>query len=493
MSRALLKQPSQSRPESLTQLETTRAARWYKEREYAVVFLVALIYIAMIGRYRAYDLDTVWWLSFSHSYWVQHIPTDTLMLFRFPFGMGGVVAFGKLPGIVQGILLGLFGWSYVAAVGISIAFVVLGLLLFANACRRFGYGINFTCCAVALLGLTESFVSASQKARGEFLSVFLLCLALWLGSRSNIVFSMFVAALAAEVQPAAIVIPIAIFVMLVLRNRLGQRTGWFLLQAAAGTAAAAAIYFLLHPHILTTVRSAPWGNLRNGTFPGGFVGAYYFVTRRHLPELALLLSAVGTRLLVGKRDLLLHWPALCSLTIIIMSVLLHWANPPYFAFLSPFVCLFILEALYSDRYFRWFLAGILVLTLPQYVYRFYYWQSRDAGFSQEDEQRVAGVLDRVAASEGKAPAQLHIVGNYNLWFAHPSNFINLDTRAVNEAMLRNADVLLCFDKPVDPILAPSQITEIPCASLNSVPSKTVAVIPLHGHQVQVRIPIHPPS
>jgi hypothetical protein len=128
--------------------------------------------------------------------------------------MEGVVAFGKLGAIVQGALLSLFGWSLPAVTVISTAFVLLSLTFFARTCLYLGYSTSFTFCFIALLGFTEPFVAVSQRGRYEFLCVFMLSLALWLAARKNVALPIFVAALAAEIEPAAIVIVFAIITFL---------------------------------------------------------------------------------------------------------------------------------------------------------------------------------------------------------------------------------------------------------------------------------------
>src|SRR5580704_3947309 len=119
---------------------------WFKRPEYPLIAFIALLYIALIGRYNAFDLDSRWFPSFSHAFWVDHIQTDPFMLGIFPSGMGGVIAFGKLAAIIQGALLNLFGWSLAAATLISSAFVLLSLILLSRTCLNLGFSANFTLC-----------------------------------------------------------------------------------------------------------------------------------------------------------------------------------------------------------------------------------------------------------------------------------------------------------------------------------------------------------
>jgi hypothetical protein len=467
---------------------------WFKRPEYIVIAFIGILYIALIGRYNAFDLDSRWFPSFSRSFWLEHIETDTFMRQAFPDGMGGVIAFGKLAGFIQGGLLSVFGWSLTAAALISTAFILLSLLLLARTCQYLGYGTNFTFCFIAFLGLTEPFVAASQRARYEFLPVFMLALALWLAARKNIVLSMFVAALATEVEPAAVVIAFAVATFLFSLNTQSKalRPPALIVRILLGAAAAVPVFFLLHPHIISVFRSADWGALDKGNIrvPGGFVAAYYIVYRRHLPELALLLAAIIRCIIGNKKNLLLQWPALCGAVIFVLATILRWPNSAYFVFIAPFLCLFVMQAFYADKYRNWILAAILLFTLPQYAYRYKWWSLQYAALSQHDENKVNAAITRAAALVGKSPEQLNIIGNYALWFAHPHLFVNLNTGIVNQNMLRSADLLLCFDRRIDPAAHTNQ--EIPCADLDQIDYRLAETMSIHGRQLQLRIPTHQP-
>jgi len=466
--------------------ENIKPAPWYKAPEYILVLLIGLLYIVLIGKYRAFDLDSVWFLSFSHDFWLHHIVTDTLMHASFPQGMGGVVAFGKLAAIVQGIVLSIFGWSVPASIALNASFGFASLILIVNMSRRLGYSSHFTVCYVALLGLGEPFVLSGERARYEFLPLFFLCLALWLLARKNIVLAMFVAALAAEVEPAAVVIPFAVFVAILAQNRPTRSYKNLLPRIALGTAAALAVYFLLHPDIVSVIHSANWGVMNAGSFPGGFIGAYYIQTKRHWLDLAILLAAIALSLRPAKRHLFTQWPALCFFTTCIISALLRWGNGSYFVFVTPFLCLFLIQAFYAERYWKWIVAAILLMTLPQYAYRFYFW-SAHPDFSQNDQHRVAEAIVHASAQIGKSPSDVMILGNFNLWYAHPDHFSNLDTRNFYRTTLHNADLLLCFDQHLDPILPQNKTPEISCSGVANV-SKPLDTLTVNGHTLQIRVP-----
>jgi hypothetical protein len=195
--------------------------------------------------------------------------------------------------------------------------------------------------------------------------------------------------------------------------------------------------------------------------------------------------------ILSRRRILLQWPALCSLTVLLISTLLGWGNVPYFCFIIPFLYLFVLQALYAERYWKWILAAALLYSLPQYAYRAYYWTVPHPGLSQRDERAISDAIDRAAATIGKPSSQVSVIANFDLWYAHPDNFVALDTRVITAPMLQIADVIVCFDKPLDPIVAIGKSGEIPCSGLSSIPSKTFETLTLHGYTAEIRIPDHP--
>lgn len=477
-------------------------AAWYRRPQYLALALLAIVYVAILGRYRAYDLDDSWYLSFSYDQVVRHISTDTFALEVFPHGMGGTVAFGKLAALLQGAVLSLTGWSQTPAIVISIVFALLSLLLFARTLRRVGFSDNFIACFITLLGLLDPFLAVSQKARYEFLSVFLLALALWLGARRLVFLSAFVAALATEIQPAAIAVFAATATFLVFQNLQTRglqariKLPALLLRLLLAGFAAAVVYFLLHPDIVTVLRSINWNTFGSGglNFPGGFV-AYYLVSRRHLPEFALLLAALALTLFGRRSSLLRDWPFLCFVAVLAVSTALRWANIAYFVFASPFLCLFVLQVFYRERYRNWILAAILLYTVPQVAYRAYFWTIRYPGLTASDQRQVRDTIESLAASSGVSPEALNLVGHFSVWYAHPGGFVSLSTNTVKPPMLQSADLILCFNQRIDPIIPPASSIEIPCSQLRSIPTRPGATLMLEGHELRLLVPassrLHP--
>jgi len=453
--------------------------------------LIALVYILLIGRYNAYDGDSRWFPSFSYAFTVDHVQTDTLYLERFPKGMGGVIAFGKLAAMVQGGVLNLVGWSLGAATSIGIVFVLASVFLLARTSRRLGYSRNFTLCLIALMGFTEPFVAASQRARYEFLAVFMLTLALYLAARNRVVFAVFIGALATEIEPAGVVIGLAIATFLLVENRASKRlsTPQLLLRIFAGAALALGVYFVLHPDIVSIFRTAHLEkvNAGNEAIFGGFVTTYYLVYARHLPELAVILVAIGLCLTTKRRPLLLQWPVLCAAVVILGSTILQWPQSAYFAFIAPFLGFFVLQVFFTESRRNLILAAILLFTLPQYIHRYKLWSRQPLSFSQRDQLQVDDAITRAAARLNKPANQLNILGDYALWYAHPNRFVSLSKRVVKPApaLLGHADLVLCLDRPLDPAARTTE--EVLCGDLNRADFMTIDQFDFNHHTIQFLI------
>lgn len=454
--------------------------------EYVLYALITLLYVLLIGRYNVYDYDSRWFPSFSYAFVVDHIQTDAFVLEHFPNGMGGVIAFGKLAAVVQGNILNHVGWSLGAATSVSIAFILASIFLLALISRRLGYSRNFTLCLIALMGFTEPFVAASQSARYEFMAVFLLSLALYFAAYNRIVLAIFVGALATEVEPAAVVIGLSIATFILVENRNSKRlsTPLLLLRILTGAALAVCTYLLLHPGIVSIFRTAHIDKV-NAEHPqifGGFVTAYYLVYARHLPELAVILVAIGLCITTKRHHLLFEWPALCAAVIILGSTILQWPQSAYFAFIAPFLGFFVLQVFFTQSRRHLILVAILLFTIPQYIHRYRLWSRQTPGFSRRDEREVDDGIRRAAAKLNKPADQLNILGDYALWYAHPNLFVNLSKRVINPNILAHADLLLCLDHPFNPTARTTE--EVLCGDLNPAAYKTIDQLTLNNHTIQ---------
>ena len=97
----------------------------------------------MFLRYRPYDIDNPWFLSFSYNTCVEHINTDQYMNVQFPAGMDGTQLFGRLAAYVQCALLAHTGWQQWPAALVSAVFVVFSLTMWWLQLQRLGYKQTF--------------------------------------------------------------------------------------------------------------------------------------------------------------------------------------------------------------------------------------------------------------------------------------------------------------------------------------------------------------
>ena len=448
--------------------------------ECILLILIPALYALLINRFRTFNIDNPWFAAFTYSWWNGHSPTDPFMQRSFPDGMGGVEAFGKLAAAIQGVVMNATGWQLTHLELLSLVFVSTSLFFFADTARRMGRSRNFVIAYITLIGLSEQFLFAAEQARYEFLTLLLFSLALWVGTRRFIVFSAFLAALCMEVQPAGCLPFMATVVFLLcLRSDLQDKRGR-VLRIAAGTLLAALVYLALHPHIFATLqRVLHSGHGLMRSLPGGFLVGYFLENKRHLAELPFLFAAVVLALR-RRRAIFREWAAIAFAIAILMSVLMRWDNSRYVALLMPFVAWFLVDG-FSERNWKWIVAGTALIFLPQYTYRAYL-SLRHPDFTAAEQDQVAAALDRAAARMGKHTEDLRVRGNDWLWFAHPQHFVALDLRTLPRGIPHFADVVLCFDTPRDPVLG-LHSREVTCNGLQHLPPPAETVV-LHG------IPLH---
>jgi hypothetical protein len=69
---------------------------WADIRLWAAAGVTILFHAALWGLYRPYNIDDPWFLSFSYGLCHRQSELDLAFGGRFPNGMGGTIAFGKL-------------------------------------------------------------------------------------------------------------------------------------------------------------------------------------------------------------------------------------------------------------------------------------------------------------------------------------------------------------------------------------------------------------
>jgi hypothetical protein len=330
-----------------------------------IAIIVVAIYAIMFGNYRPHTaIDTQWSLSYSYNFCMKGIATDATFGGTFPGGQGGTVAFGKLAAIVQCAALAPFNWSLVAANVLSVVGVVLSMV----AILAFLVGEGFsplgavTCCLT--LAVTEPFVAMASQSRYDYITFLLAVCGLLLAARQQLLVAGLISVLAMEVHPIGIMGPIYLIAYELSRKiqtrrlRLEfDRIGKLMLGGMLGLA----VYFILHPGILTLLAevSRNPAELYNGK--GHFLYGYFFA-----PEFAVFVACLLVH--IWRRDYL-QWPfpAVASLATLFMGFLLPHGNmyyTPFWYFPS-----FLLVFLTISRAWRAVAlpAFVLLLFVPQYA------------------------------------------------------------------------------------------------------------------------------
>lgn len=449
--------------------------------EAAMLACVALLYLCMVGRFRTFNIDTPWFVSFSYAWWHMHQPYDLLMLRRFPHGMGGVEAFGKLAAGLQGIVMERIGWQGVYAELLSSVCVSAAVILLADCARRMGRSWQFVVAYVAVVGASEPFVAAAHQTRFEFLTLLLSALALWCGVRNQVFLSAFLAAISMEIQPAACVVFVATAVFLLMPRDGLRPTTQRVMRVFAGLLCAAPVYLSLHPHIASILRHADVAAVaQHAALPGGFAVGYFADGKRHLLYLLFLLAAV-TACLRWRRALLKQWPFVAVCCSFALSAAMRWDNPRYFALLMPFLGWFIVDA-FAEKNWRIIVAATLAISLPQFLWRAVV-SMRHPDFTIAELHQIDDAVGRVARAIGKQPDEATIRGNAFTWFAHPQHFTALDMRTMGPGEPHTADIVLCFDSRLDPVLG-WHGSDLTCGEVQNLPAAAETLI-LHGRTLHV--------
>jgi hypothetical protein len=472
------------RPTPDTQAPDTQAAgyRWpWWVAPTGILFGLFAWFLFSFQRYRPYEIDNPWFLSFSYDTCIEHIDTDQFLNVHFPGGMDGTMIFGKLAAYLQCAVLSRTGWQQLPAALLSSALVTLGLGFWMLQLRRLGFSVRFLSCFLVTVGLSEPVIAVANKFRYEFLSFALLSLGLLLVAYSRPALGVFVAALAIEVQPFGLAGLIPVLVLASSECAANGKSAWRLpARFAVALALAAAVYLALHPHIVTILRNTLVPGASGERFDGGLFRAYFLNRPRHLPE-ALCFAVAGIVYWRRRRGIRSHYLAFSALALTLFSVAMPHGNPAYMIFLYPFLVGMTLIAFDADRR-PWLLAACGVLfAVGQQLVLFHL--TRNEGFRAED---IATVSNAIASSERQLAIpddSLRIYGDYRLWYAHP-HFYRSSAQST-AALAADADLYLCFDHAPQPeVLAPVAIFYCPTLN-NLLPLRLLESLPVRNDRLYV--------
>jgi hypothetical protein len=400
-----------------------------------------VFYLGMFQRYRAYDIDNPWFLSFSYDTYVEHINTDQFMNVRFPDGMDGTAIFGKLAAFVQYALLSHIGWQQWPMAVIASSFVMLSLTMWWMQLRRLGHSESFLLTFVIIVGLSEPFLSTANKFRYEYFSFALLSFGLLLAAYRKPLVGILVAALAVEVQPAAL---IGVIPVIVLSCHINRLTIGLFIRIASGLSIAGILYLCLHKSVLYHGYPLQHSSFPNSFWKGGFFASYFFDRRRHLTELLVFLIA-GIFYWRRRNNINSHYLGISAIVMSIFSLFIPHGNASYMIFLYPFLVAMALSVVRLERRVATVIVALAcAYVLPQYAALAY--MNRSQGYRSQDVRQVTNMIKDAARQLDIKDDDLRIYGDYGLWFAHPRFY-----RAAAQTTISNvkdADLYLCFDHPV---------------------------------------------
>lgn len=374
--------------------------------------LVVAVYAALFGNYRAnLAIDTEFYLSFSYNYCIKGTDVDATFGMPFPISPGGTVAFGKLAAIVQCVVLAPFNWSLIAANVLSIASVVLSMaaifaFLVGEGFGRFG---AVTCCLA--LAATEPFVAMANQSKYEYITFLLAVCGLVLAARRHLVLAGLISVLAIEVQPIGIIAPIYLIsyeLSEMFRRRRFRVEFDRVAKLVLGGVLGVAVYFILHPHILTLLAtSSNSGGWNLGEIH--FLYGYFFESRlyRHMPELAVFAACLLVH--IWRRDYM-QWPfpIIASLATLFVGFFLPHHNYFYVPFWYFPSFLLVFQTISVAWRAVALPALVLVLFVPQYAVAYV----EGHKYARQGELQVA----RSAISgRGTDLSHAHIFGDFIFW------------------------------------------------------------------------------
>jgi hypothetical protein len=392
---------------------STTAGKYTPISVLIVAVLVLTAYAIMFHNYRInVAIDTQWDLSFSYNYCVKGVETDPTFGSVFPGGMGGTVAFGKLAAMVQCAVLAPFDWSLLAAnllsvAGVGLSMAAIFVFLVREGFSRLGAA---TCCLA--LAATEPFLAMANQSKYEYVTFLLAVCGLLLAACRRLFLAGMISVLAIEVQPIGVMAPLYLVAYELSRaietHRFRLELGRLAMLALGGMLGLA-VYFVLHPDIVTILTAHPnpaeWG--KEGSFH--FLYGYFFEARlyRHLPELAIF--AVCLFVHIRRRDYM-QWrfPLIASLATFFIGFFLAHRNyfyTPFWYFPS-----FLLVFLTASAAWRAIVVPLLVLVLfvPQYAVGYV----EGHKYARQDELQVARL---VIARHTADLTQANIFGEFIFW------------------------------------------------------------------------------
>jgi hypothetical protein len=358
---------------------------------------------------------------------------------------------------------------------LSSSLAVFALWLWSLQLRKLGFSLRFIICFLITAGLSEPFLSAANKFRYESLSFALTSLGILLIVHDRLLVGIFIAALAVEIEPAAMAGLIPCVVVACSINRIDRA---LITRLIAGMALAGGVYFALHPNIVHLGAYLPQAKPIGIVEDGGTFASYFLRRGRHLPEL-LFFAIAGGFYWHRRHSFESHYLGIGSLALLLFSILMPHGNPAYMIFSYP---LFIAMALAAFRaeHRPWLLVGcVLLYFLPQQIYVAHL--SRHLGVRSSDVAEVSQAIQTASATLQIPDPALRIYGDYRLWFAHPHFYRAAAANTLSH--IQDADLYLCYDAPPQKgLLEPASL--LYCPDLKArLPLRLLGTVPVRDNSL----------
>jgi hypothetical protein len=263
-----------------------------------------------------------------------------------------------------------------------------------------------------------------------------------MATRGSVFSALFVSMMAIETQPVA-VLGLAPVVLLCWSHHRGS-VGQLLTKAAMAAAAAGICELLLHPVLLHPQGLLASLRVQQHTHTAGIFS--YFAQRRHLPEV-LLFCLIPVLLWLRWRSGALTsmpgkqaWMPMSAAIAMLGGLLISHTNPAYIIFVYPLMIATLLMVVPGRRTHLLIAGFFAAMFLPQYAALA--WLNRGQGYSAGEIRRVREEIRASAVAIGKTDADVKLLGDYGLWFAHPHEFRGNNPKFANS--LGDSDLLLCF-------------------------------------------------
>jgi len=347
----------------------------------------------------------------------------------------------------------------------------------------FGWSREKSSAFIVALGLCEPFLSMANRFRFEPVSFVLFSAAFLLVKQRSYLLAIIVSFLAIETEPAAAITLVAV-ILLVAKS--GCSAPNLLLKIGIGGIFFSIFYLSLHPDIVGVLQHTDWHRGAGQRQIGGFLRAYFFERKRHLPEFFLFVGVFTVYLRNQARaSALAHRMAEVTGLVCLFSFVMNWPTPAYMIFFFPPALVVAAEVIEIRWKNPWLLPAVMAaLMVPQYCAVAYL--NLGESYRPADIEAVNSLILRSERRLNLIASRTEVMGDYSLWFAHPAHYRALAKPTISK--ISAEDLFLCFDGPIRPVAMVDQIV-LYCGDVRSrIAVEEIDQAVVRGHLLRVLVP-----